>query len=107
MSYMKTPCKHCPYRNDVTPYLTNERAEQLAYAPSNQYNTFPCHKTTEYDAQENDMMVTEESLECAGFLTMRAQFGLDVPEGFEPAWDICYTDETEMIDAYERHNEEI
>ena len=104
---MKTPCKHCPYRHDVTPYLTNERAEELAYLPQNRYNTFSCHKTTEYDEEEDDMMATQDSLECAGFLTLRAQTGEEVPEGFEPAWDLCYTDDLDMIQAYEQENAKI
>lgn len=98
--FMKQPCKHCPYRNDVKPYLTYERAEELAYAPQNPYNTFVCHKTTEYDDERDDMVVTGSSKECAGFLTLRAQAGEDVPKGFEPAFDICYVDDWDMLQAY-------
>lgn len=102
--YMKQPCKHCPFRNDVTPYLHPDRAAEIAYAAQNPYNSFSCHKTTEYDDEgdSGEMLVTENSKECAGFLTLRAQGGNDVPEGFEPAWELCYTDEYEMIDAYEQ-----
>lgn len=100
--FMKVPCIHCPYRRDVKPYLTPERGEELAYAPQNPYNTFACHKTTEPDddSEDGEMLVTEHSKECAGFLTLRAQEGEDVPEGFEPSWNLCYTDGYEMADAY-------
>lgn len=92
MDFVKKPCKHCPYRNDVKPYLTLERTEELAYLPSNPYNDFLCHKTIEYDGYEDHQGRStgdfEKSKTCAGFLTLRAQDGEDVPEGFEPSWEI-------------------
>lgn len=106
MSFCKKPCKHCPYRNDVKPYLHPERGEELAYIVQSPYNTFFCHKTTEVDeeSEEGRMMATNESLLCAGFLTLQAQeLGEDVmPEGFEPSYDIVYTNSWEMRDAYEQ-----
>jgi len=108
MDYIKTPCKHCPFRHDVKPFLHPRRAEELAYAAQNPYEQFPCHKTTEYNDEYdneyggNDMMQVETSKECAGFLTLRAQMnGDEVPEGFEPAYDLCYEDDWDMIQAYE------
>lgn len=97
---MKKPCKHCPYRNDVLPFLTPERGEELAYMAQNKYNSFPCHKTTEYDEDEDDMVVTSTSKQCAGFVTLQCNEGMEVPEGFEPAWKIVYTDAYEMSEAY-------
>jgi len=111
--YMKKPCEHCPYRNDVKPFLTPERGEELAYHALNPYNTFPCHKTTEYDDsyddndyEGDDMMVVETSKECAGFLTLMAkECGEDrTPEGFKPSYDICYPYSEDMIDAYDEEN---
>jgi hypothetical protein len=101
--FCKKPCKHCPFRSDVKPFLHPERAEELAYHTQNPYNSFPCHKTTEYDeeSEDGDMMVTEQSKECAGFLTLRAQQGIKVPEGFEPSWELCYMEPEDMVQAYE------
>lgn len=101
VEYMKEPCKHCPFRNDVTPFLHPDRAADLAYSAQNPYSDFPCHKTTEPDEDGDEMLRTERSKECAGFLTLRAQAGEDVPNGFVPSWDICYIDEFDMIQAYE------
>lgn len=100
-NFVKKPCKHCPFRNDVKPYLHPSRAEEIAYVSQNPYSSFPCHKTTEYNEDSEDMECTETSKECAGMLTMRAQAGEDIPEGFEPSWELCYIDPYEMIDAYE------
>ena len=99
---MKKPCKHCPFRNDVEPFLTAERGEELAYSTTNPYNTFPCHKTLEDDdeSEDGELMITESSKECAGFLTLKAQGGDEMPDGFEPSWDVVYTDPYEMADAY-------
>lgn len=101
--FVKKPCKHCPYRNDVAPFLTNSRAEELAYLAQNSFNSFPCHKTIDYDNES-----LEESKMCAGFLTLMAVEG-DIPghyleEGFEPSFDICYESILAMIDAYEEEN---
>ncbi len=107
MSFVKKPCKHCPFRHDVKPFLTAERGTELAFHVQNPYNSFPCHKTTEFDEDANfgegDMVVTEQSLECAGFLTLRAvELGEDTcPEGFIPSYDVVYPDSWDMVDAYE------
>lgn len=103
MEYMKQPCKHCPFRSDVKPFLHPDRAAQLAYSAQNPYSEFPCHKTTveDEDSECGEMLQVETSKECAGFLTLRAQSGMQVPKGFEPSWDICYIDDWDMIQAYE------
>ncbi len=99
--FMKQPCKHCPFRKDVKPYLHPDRAAEIAYAALNPYSSFACHKTTEYNEDLEEQEETCNSKECAGFLTLRAQGGEDTPEGFEPAYEICYIDEWDMIQAYE------
>lgn len=101
--FMKSPCKHCPFRRDVKPFLHPERAAEIANHAYNPYNSFPCHKTTEPndDDEEGGMMATEDSKECAGFLTLQIQCGMEVPEGFTPAYDLVYEDAWEMTDAYE------
>jgi hypothetical protein len=107
--FMKKPCEHCPYRRDVKPYLTPERGEELAYHAQNPYNSFPCHKTTEHDddSEDGEMLVTERSKECAGFLTLMAnECGEDrVPKDFTPSYDVCYTDSFEMAQVYENPEE--
>ena len=55
----------------------------------------------EFGGDGDDMVATENSKECAGFLTMRAQLGEYVPEGFKPSWELCYIDDWEMIGAYQ------
>lgn len=107
MSHMKQPCKHCPYRYDVKPFLRAERGAELAHHASNPYNSFSCHKTTEEDedSEDGEMMVTENSLECAGFMSMQHNItGCSLPEGFEPS-ELAYSDTWEMIDAYEEQEE--
>ena len=103
--FVKKPCKHCPYRRDVKPFLTPARGAELAYYVTNPYNSFPCHKTTEPDEEDEtgERMITTNSLECAGFLSlMHNETGREI-DGFEPS-DLVYTDTIEMEWAYE--NEE-
>ena len=101
--FVKIPCKHCPYRVDVKPFLTAERGEELAYHAQNPYNSFPCHKTTDSD-DEGETFCTEGTKECAGFLTlMHAELGgTDYDEdGFKPSYDLVYGESHEMAAAYE------
>ena len=111
--YVKKPCKQCPYRKDVKPFLTPARGYQLAYHTHNQYNTFPCHKTVEHDDEEDDYGDTaiinpNETKECAGFMTLQhGETGCRIPEGFEPAWDLVYDSSEDMADAYNPDNKEI
>ncbi len=103
MKHMKAPCKHCPFRKDVKPFLHPDRAYGIASHAWNEYNSFSCHKTTEpdEDSEEGGMLITQESKECAGFLTMRAtETSEGIPEGFEPSWDLCYESPLDMYDAY-------
>ncbi len=101
--FCKKPCKHCPFRKDVKPFLTLDFAEELAYSTQNPYNYFPCHKTTEYNEDLDDMEATNESLECAGFITMQIiENGEEyAPKGFTPDYDLIYDGAFDMIQAYE------
>ena len=101
---MRHPCKHCPFRRDVKPFLHPERGEELAYHAQNPYNTFACHKTTEHNEYTDELEAGPTSKECAGFMTLQCQEGMDIPEGFEPAYELCYMDVYEMIDAYSEEN---
>lgn len=70
MKYNLThPCPKCPFRNDIKPFITPERADEIATADGE----FPCHKTTvaANDDEEDEMMETPNSQHCAGFLIMR------------------------------------
>lgn len=104
-NYVKKPCKNCPFRSDIKPFLHPKRAAELAYSASNPYSDFPCHKTFDYDGDEDDFGRKtgdfSQQKTCAGFLTLRAQAGEDVPDGFEPSWHICYTDEYDMIETHD------
>lgn len=107
MSYfIKKPCKHCPFRNDVKPFLHPERGEELANLACNPYSSFPCHKTTveNENSDEGEMLCTETTKECAGFMTLQINEGMEIPKGFTPAYEIVYSDSYEMADAYSEEN---
>lgn len=105
--YRKKPCSQCPFRRDVKPFLHPERAEEIADAASNPYNSFPCHKTLEHgeDDEGSYTYAGAESQECAGFLTLRAnELGEEshgIPDGFEPSYKLVYIDSWDMVGAYD------
>lgn len=102
MSFVKKPCKHCPFRVDVTPFLHPARAMDIAYISENPYSSFTCHNTLESN-DDGESVIGGNSLECAGMLTMRAQYlgEESLPEGFDPSYRMCYVDPLEMYQAYE------
>jgi len=62
---MTKPCKDCPFRTDVTPYLTPARAEEICDAITRQQMTFSCHETTGIKRPNKG-----EEEHCAGALIM-------------------------------------
>lgn len=66
---MTTPCKECPFRNDIRPYLTVPRVIEIA-ASLEADGSFPCHKTT-VDVEDDEdgegrRIATADSEHCAG-----------------------------------------
>ena len=59
---MTSPCKTCPFRTDVTPFLNAERVEEITNALLND-RSFSCHSSNEFD---DDGKVTKEAEHCAG-----------------------------------------
>lgn len=106
--YMKSPCEYCPFRHDVKPFLHPERGVELAHHAQNQYNSFSCHKTTveDEDSEDGKMLVTHNSKECAGFLSMQISENGDgyCPKGFTPS-PLAYGCADDMIYAYEELND--
>ena len=112
--FVKKPCKHCPYRADVKPFLTPERGEELAYLANNPYSTFTCHKTLEHDDDDDDYdddyddgqgYHGESSKICAGFLSLQHNENGETfydDEGFKPCPSV-YSDSWDMVEAYENN----
>ena len=110
--FIKKPCQHCPYREDVKPFLTPERGEELAYTALNPYSSFYCHKTLEEDEQCEDgsdgNRVGQSSKMCAGFLTLQHNENGKTfydDEGFEPS-PLVYDDAYSMEQAYDNQSKE-
>lgn len=63
---LKRPCKDCPFRTDIHPYLNADRVREITDALMTGNSTFACHETTEYNEEEGDMASTKDSSHCAG-----------------------------------------
>jgi|TARA_R110000744_G_C19319538_1_gene557473 hypothetical protein len=103
-NFMKKPCEHCPYREDVKPFLAAQRGEELAYLAQNRYNTFHCHKTTESvdEGEGGPMEVVETSKICAGFLSLQHNENGETfydKDGFKPS-SLVYNESYDMEQAY-------
>jgi hypothetical protein len=72
---LKTPCKGCPFRTDCRPHwLSRARAFEIAQSIQKRGHTFPCHKTTEHDEDDNFVRTGNEQ-HCAGALLVLMQDG--------------------------------
>lgn len=57
------PCKHCPFRADIAPFLNPRRAAEIA-GSLQRGDDFPCHSTVEYsEASAGD---ASNAARCAG-----------------------------------------
>ena len=79
MNYdLKSPCKNCPFRTDVTPYLRQERAEDIVEGIVDRQGTFTCHKTTvesEDDDGLGERVDGPNAQHCAGALILLEKIG--------------------------------
>ncbi len=62
---LKKPCKDCPFRKDVKPYLHKRRCKEILSALFDQDGTFSCHKKNGYD-DDGGAIETRDSEHCAG-----------------------------------------
>jgi hypothetical protein len=62
---LKRPCGDCPFRTDRAPFLSEDRAREIADA-LHADASFHCHKTLELDAEDGEVEVTASSKHCAG-----------------------------------------
>ncbi len=61
----RKPCKNCPFRVDVKPYIRGGRAMEIADALQSG-GAFPCHNTLDYDDSGGHR--TAKTKFCAGAL---------------------------------------
>ncbi len=66
---LKAPCEDCPFRNDIRPYLTTERVEEITDSVFYQDKSFSCHKHNEFD-DYGGVREGKNSQHCAGVLIM-------------------------------------
>ena len=72
------PCAKCPFRNDIPPFLREDRVWEIADSLVNA--EFPCHETVDYDDEQwyNDdeekggsfFIPTGDEKHCAGALIL-------------------------------------
>lgn len=98
--YCKVPCSNCPFRKDIEPYLTPERAVEISTSAMFDDKNFYCHKTIEHTGEKDtfgsDIVNDSKAKTCAGFLTLRSNYGGKIPKGFKPSKDLCYKNHYEM-----------
>ena len=74
---MTTPCDSCPFREGTIMKLTEDRIIEIEslFGPSNggQGGQFPCHKTVDYDHEEDEPRNESHDVHCAGALIYAEQ----------------------------------
>lgn len=109
------PCKDCPFRSDVRPYLTTRRVREIIAGLIGAQATFACHKTTKCD-DEGETIETRKTEHCAGALILLERQGkpnqlMRISErlGFYDRTKLdmdapVYRDPRAMIQAHDRQN---
>jgi len=68
---LTTPCKNCPFRNDIEPFLMPERIREIEASLIR--SEFPCHKTTSHDDEDScdgTYVPKGGEIHCAGALIL-------------------------------------
>jgi hypothetical protein len=68
------PCRNCPFRNDIRPYLRPDRIREIVESLF-AGQSFPCHLTTVDDEEGYDLVEAEHSEQCAGAEIFLAHHG--------------------------------
>lgn len=74
---LTTPCKDCPFRNDIRAYLSKDRVRGLEQDLAYRGNNFSCHKTVDYSHDDGGR--TENSCNCAGAMILLTKIGRTTP----------------------------
>ena len=64
---LTAPCKNCPFRTDITFYLTKARVYEIWEGITDGDATFACHKTVDY-SEDGDAKRSDKEQHCAGAL---------------------------------------
>lgn len=73
---LTTPCKNCPFRTDVRPFITPGRVRDIERSLVR--SEFPCHKTTrpDDDAEDDSVYIPKGGeIHCAGALILLEKLG--------------------------------
>lgn len=68
------PCDNCPFRRDVTPYLSPGRIDLIRESLTVREQWFPCHKTTTTAAEDGNSAVCVGSLKLVEKMNLRPRF---------------------------------
>ncbi|MET4144300.1 hypothetical protein [Arthrobacter sp. UYCo732] len=70
---LKRPCGNCPFRNDRQPFLSRDRAQDIADSLEADAS-FHCHQTLSYESEDGSAELTATSKHCAGaMITMERE----------------------------------
>lgn len=68
------PCGNCPFRLELPIELGPGRADEIAASLQDDWGSFTCHKTNEFD-EEGNPRVTPASRECGGAMATQLREG--------------------------------
>ena len=110
---LKRPCKSCPFRTDIEPFLHPGRVEEITDQILHRDCSFACHNTLEHD-EDGETKIHSGSQHCAGAMIflelqdrpnqmMRIAERLGLYDARKLIMDSpVYDNATDMIDAQKR-----
>lgn len=68
---VKSPCAHCPFRNDIRGYLRKSRAEEIVnHLSADDSSWFSCHETTTSKGRSTKH---PDAAQCAGAMLLQVK----------------------------------
>lgn len=106
---LSKPCKHCPFRNDITPFISPERAASICDAVLKGNKTFQCHETPSKNGGSHcaGALILTEKMKAANSLQQIAErlglydskkLKLDAP---------IYESHNEMVEAHNKRKRDL
>lgn len=114
---LRAPCDRCPFRNDRTPFISGERAQEIADA-LHMDTSFDCHKTVDYSgSDEGERVATTAHCAGAAIALLREEapnqmmrIGMLLGALRLGQYDVegapIYSDLDEFVQAHEDHDQE-
>lgn len=103
---LNKPCKHCPFRSDVTSFITATRADEICREVLANNKTFQCHETLDKKIGSHcagALILTQKAKKPNAMQQIAERLGLYQPTKLKLDAPV-YGSHNEMVETHKRGN---